>query len=55
MIICSCANITLKQIEEVILNGANTIEKVMNCLPVCQNCGSCRYYIEEVILKENLY
>ena len=48
-IICTCNAVSKQEIQTVIEAGARTPEQVMVALQAELDCGSCQYYIEDMI------
>lgn len=53
MYVCICKGITDKQIEEVIQNGACTLNEIRKILPVAKSCCKCVPKIKEMISDDN--
>lgn len=48
-IVCSCFNVTLKDIKEAIKNGAKTVEDIKNATYATSACGRCKNNIQEIL------
>lgn len=49
MYICICKQVTDKQIEQAIYDGANTLSAIKNTLGASTECGSCTGCIKDMI------
>jgi bacterioferritin-associated ferredoxin len=48
-IICICNAVSQEEIQAAIVAGARTVEEVMTACNAESDCGSCQYYIEDMI------
>ena len=48
-IACNCKNITYGMIEDAVLNGADTLQQVMDVTGAGKGCGKCREFLEYLI------
>lgn len=53
MIICFCKNLTERQIQELIQNGASSLDDIINCCSACLDCGQCKEDIIKILEKRD--
>lgn len=50
MIICICNNVSDAEVVETAkFVGAKTVEDLQACISICNDCETCRPYIEEIL------
>lgn len=49
MIVCVCANVTERQLEAVIRDGATTMKEVARRCGAGAGCGTCRAHVRECL------
>ncbi len=52
MLVCCCAEIASSDIENEIMNGASSVDDLIERLGVCLGCGTCKNYLEEEFCKK---
>lgn len=55
MYVCLCADLTESEIVEVISEGINDIDSLMDETSVCTGCGTCRCKVEEILTLSSLH
>ncbi|GAA0076307.1 hypothetical protein UT300005_06850 [Clostridium sp. CTA-5] len=48
-VICTCFNVTLKDVEDAIKNGAKSFEEVQEATNIGTGCGACLENAEEIV------
>ena len=46
---CHCKNVTYGMIEDAVLNGADTLQQVMDVTGAGKGCGKCKDFLECLI------
>lgn len=52
-VLCDCTGTTYKKVQQLIDDGANSLEKISNATGVCTGCASCDILVIE-LLENNL-
>lgn len=48
-IICDCSGTTFKKVQQLIDDGADTLDKVSRATGTCSGCGSCDILVLELL------